>query len=1233
MADHDAAQAPTNGHRLLTPESRSRASYETGESSATGSLRDATPSSSDRRLLEVPRTDDLPRSLSPDYNRLASTAPIPRGASLRRKIRPRSGGGFLLQDKVAAHRDLSHRHSVRESNHHKARASPAPRTPESSRARADRGNKPRESSDAGSGRSARSPNGSRGKSPAASPGEELDDPYSQSPLPKQNAAGLDVDSAQIVHMALNLSESRRLAARRNVSRGTPPRLAPVPDGSSGGALRQHLQQQRRTSRNLSPRPGQALSPRVSSGAALGTPLQASFDAGHDAQYRYHFSPSTLARAQKAKEHLELMAQYRRLLEMLPPLKPGIERQMTAISPPATAVASRGIKFGSRDPPPPALGRQYNPLQYIRNRKIRARERKVIDGERQGFGDVEGVRLWVDKVYSRSSSVDSTAEGDVFSMPLYPGADDAETQASPDANSKAVTRVRRPRVDWFIEPCDMIADAYWLERNDHKHLIEDRQWRKIFPPLAELSRPATREAEDKSSLAALDADTAQDPRGAKITKVDTGMSQGSTKDRAKQKFQNMRAFPHRHTGSVPVHHHDFLRLTRDSASDLSESENEGHDDIRRKAKVGRRGTISSDANDLLEKQMLEMVAKEARERDLAESAIEPDNAISPMATIPEKSALSPPPSRFHSRQGSLADASDSDGRGALNISRPPSAPQHQQARHDDAPSRKALQKVSSMPTSPELRPSKDGGEPGLVSTQLSPSWSRAGSPPRNPLSKIRHIMRDKNGDLANSPLVSELGQDGDYRISTTELDVTPDKAAVPDRRRSSPTKKSTSERTSEPWRTHRSSGSLRLRSEDQSRRGMFKGPRIDTVIRGGVSKLGDMLWKKEGSGESQPEMESTDESESERARGRQRSSLSLSGKENSATPDENRQLPKHFLDAMPEFNHAPGHSRSTGDVTPSGSANHSRKSSRFDLLKPPRIDPRSASSSISPPSIRRGRLGDSDVSESESRHGSVSDQVRDADKRLNDALAPPTYDEDGRRQSRHWSIADKECSTEQAQLSRREIARMKALILSSGIKALEISRRANEFHKPFGHQSLAAKGAPVGTTCAGFGWSDIAQLSDDKQLSTRKVTFCELYPLAAQCLGGAIQASGQRWQVSADRFAHRTSPDLQQRIGEMRSRLVDDLSEMARAAADQADETGRDLALGQPLKVKHVVDVIEKMMRRRRRRLRWLRRALWLTVEWLLVGFMWYVWFVVMILRIFLGVGKGVWRGVRWLLWL
>ncbi|KAG6026275.1 hypothetical protein E4U41_001288, partial [Claviceps citrina] len=90
---------------------------------------------------------------------------------------------------------------------------------------------------------------------------------------------------------------------------------------------------------------------------------------------------------------------------------------------------------------------------------------------------------------------------------------------------------------------------------------------------------------------------------------------------------------------------------------------------------------------------------------------------------------------------------------------------------------------------------------------------------------------------------------------------------------------------------------------------------------------------------------------------------------------------------------------------------------------------------------------------------------------------------------------------------------------------------------------------------------------------------------------------------------------------------------SRRAGDLADETSRDLALGQPLRVKAVVDTMSKMLRRRRRRLRWVRRAVWLTVEWLLVGLMWYVWAMVMILRVLLGMGRGVVGSVRWLLWL
>jgi hypothetical protein len=199
--------------------------------------------------------------------------------------------------------------------------------------------------------------------------------------------------------------------------------------------------------------------------------------------------------------------------------------------------------------------------------------------------------------------------------------------------------------------------------------------------------------------------------------------------------------------------------------------------------------------------------------------------------------------------------------------------------------------------------------------------------------------------------------------------------------------------------------------------------------------------------------------------------------------------------------------------------------------------------------------------------------------------------------------------------------------------MEISRRANEPHMPFKDALSTNKDKPQ-DNLAGIQWDEIANVSPAlAELRNRQVMFCELYPFAAQTLGISIQTSGQRWQQAADRFSSRTSMDLRRRIWNIRQRVNDDLSNLTRSAADEADETSRDLALGQPLKVKHVVDTIDNMLRQRRRRFRWVRRGLWLMVEWALVGFMWYVWFVVMILRIFWGVGRGVWSGVRWLLWL
>ncbi|PTB73487.1 hypothetical protein M440DRAFT_1472163 [Trichoderma longibrachiatum ATCC 18648] len=1014
---------------------------------------------------------------------------------------------------------------------------------------------------------------------------------------------------RVARPAKSLSESRRLAARRSASRTVaPPRLAPIPDASASNNIRHHLQQQRKASRTEPP----SIAQEASSGAMVpgsrssGT-FQHSFESSLDPQYRWQFSPSTLARAQKAKVHLELWAQYRRLLEVLPPLQPGLERPLSGSGP-----DSPGQTWGSQPSAIP-LGRQYNPLQYIRNRKVRARERKVIDGKRQGFSDVEAVRLWVDSVYQQMSLAGTSDERPT--IPPYQYAEESDVQNTP---AEAVARSRRPRVDWYLEPCDVIADAYWLEQNGHKYLIEDRHWRKIFPPPAsDLSRPLSREMDDGSSkispFTTRDVDVTETITEGKefgLAKVRSELSHSSAKERAKQKLQNIKGFHHRH-GSAS-HGHDLLRHKKDSGSDDSDSDNDS--EPKRRSKPTRKGTISSNSNDLLQKQMLEMVAKEARERELEERALaHNESADDHSVDTQELKQTSQPPSRFASRTGSMAEFSDSERRTAILEKLKHASPKRQSLdvnRYSLSPS-----KQSSFPNSPEMMPVRIGKSESVASLDPSPPWSRSASPTRNPFSKIKSIIRDKIDDS------DDAEDDRQGRSSKREKLAHSGKSA-------------------------RNTGSARIRGDEGvGLRGMFKAPRIDNVFRGGVSKLGDMIRKKDGAGEAQ-DLDTSDESDGEKVRGRKTTPLTLSRKPSARAQEAQQQQqqqqqqpqPKHFLDSMPQFHRMPDYRHANGGDKPAaadGSAN-GRRVAGGDELKPPMIKIRSASSSASSPMVHRARPGESaDVSESESLlNNHLSDTV---DRRMNSAVSLSDKDNHhGRLPGQHWSIVDRGMPG-QVKLSKREAARMRTLILSSGIKAMELRRRANEPHIPFSEERLAQKEAHL-TEPGGIPWSDIARLTPEQaqltlQLHKQQVATCDLYPFAARTLATAIQTWGQRWQSSADYFRDKTAQELRTRVWEVRAQVADDLSELARKAADEADETSRDLMLGQPLRIKHVIDTMDKMLRTRRRRFRWLRRGLWLTVEWLLVGFMWYVWLMVMILRVVLGVGKGVLRGVKWLLWL
>ncbi|KAF7559373.1 hypothetical protein G7046_g4777 [Stylonectria norvegica] len=1025
---------------------------------------------------------------------------------------------------------------------------------------------------------------------------------------QQPSSALDVDSTQIVNMALNLSESRRIASRRNITRTNPPRLAPVVDQAPASNLKAHLQQQRKTSRAISPMPIQAMSPRLS-GVRSSSPLRPPFDQSHDNPYRYHFSTSTLSRAQKAKEHLELMAQYRRLLELLPPLKLGYDRP-SATSPPSSPINGKTSMSGTPDSLL-SLGREYNPLQYIRNRKVRARERRAIDGEKQGFSDVESVKQWVASAGQRASSVNLFSD-DSCPLPPFPAAEEAEALVASDPVLKAGRRGRRPRVDWFFEPCDMVADTYWLEQDHHKQLIEDRNWCKVFPQTTDLSRPMSRQTDDGGAgttpyMIKTNEDTEgmTDPKEFKLLRPDTDNSQGSSaRERAKQKLHDIGPF-HRHTPSSH-NHHDFLRR-KHSDSSLSGSENEATDEGKlRRSRHGRAGTLSSNTNDLLQKQMLEMIAQEAKEQQHPHTPENGTDGVRQKSFTPDRHHHSNSTTRG---KESTTDFSDSDHRSIRDKPQVQLGPRHLDREDILVADRKreSFDIDSPQPMSPEVTAAQDNLFAVNTNLDLSAPSSRSSSPSRNPFSKVKRIFRDKSREEDVDPKPDETDE-AEGRLSMSEP-LSPVTSNTLQERGSSISRQAT-----EGHKYNRSTGSARLRGDDQvGLRGMFKGPRIDTVIRGGVSRLGEMLWKKDSSVEPPTEALSADESDGEPARGRARLSLSLSRTNSRRNRKETPPTTKHFLDTMPQFltvsetqNSAANNEQKSGsDLT----RPQSRQAARFDLLKPPKLDVQTVPGSTSAPAFKETRFAEPEELEPEPLEISVDDEPH-TEKKLDPKIVTPKFDDRDRSNGRHWSITDRK-SDQRAQLSKREIARLRALILTSGIKAMEISRRAQAPEKrPSKDDAAAFPGASTRSNFFGDPWGDIAKKG------------LEVSP-----------PSDQTWQASADRFASQTGPHLERRIWGVRSRIAHDLSGMTAEAADEADETSRDLALGQRLKVKHVVDVIDKMMRNRRRRFRWVRRGMWLAVEWVLVGFMWYVWFVVMLFRIAAGLGQGVWGGVKWLLWL
>lgn len=1003
---------------------------------------------------------------------------------------------------------------------------------------------------------------------------------------------------------------------------------------------------------MSPRPERGTAQRTVSSGKINGSLQPPFEPTHnDGNYRYNFSNSTMVRAQRAKDYMELLAQYRRVIELLPPLKPNsLSKAPTSEASPLSMPMNLDTVNATGE-----IGRPYDPLQYIRNRKVRARERRAIDGQSQGFGDVNRVTDWVDDVAKWVATRQMRTSGGA-ALPPFSGADMFSMDSSPPTQlsrpAVPIVKPKRPRHDWIIEPADLLADIYWLEQDDHKRLVEDRNWRRVFPQDSGLYQSLSRATDEAAPGAASASSTHHSAAEAdhnhgkaavdtKSQKSDNDHVPSSTRQKARQKLQELRSFHRNNPLHDDKHSHSRLHARRDSTSSSSSSDSD---------KRSGRGASGDTDKDILQKQMEEMMAREAHEAkppqepDVQQLKTRPSNIAAPPQVLTPDSA---PATRQLSRRESRVDISDVEYKNVASRPRIES-PQRRSRESLEVPSwrgrRMSIGSDSSAPNSPEYRASRRDNYfiPG-IGADLSPSSSRPGSPSRNPLSRVRHIFRDRSRDRAierqQEALSSEKESLADIALKGTRLSSTPELAteqgSLPSRTSSvGPEAKIVSRPTGDSNKSHRKTNSLRLGDPGAGLRSLFKGPRIDSVLKSGVSRVSDMLWKKESEAEDSDSSTSLSDESDDESRGRRKDDGLMS-----PTRSGHLKPEKHYLDVMPPFvpasEHGGRHSRTGSLVGAPLSRPTSHRSTRFDLLKPPRID----ISSAAEPSTDMDKGQGADASDPDTRLGRIRESPKSEDRRPSLSIRPPDVREvsgESVRSSRHFPIASPNITSACAPISRREVARLRAMVLSSGVMAMEISRRAHQ--RTTLVPTTANEADPVLSALGSrVSWPEVAQLAPEAeraQLLADPVSQAELFPLTARVLGTAIQTSRQRWQAEAEGFQRQARADLVEgRIETLRQRVGLDLTAMTRAAAEEAEEVGGDLVDGQRRKVKAVVDVIDKLLRRRRRRFRWVRRAGWLALEWLLVGFMWYVWFVVMIARVFLGVGKGVLRGVRWLLWL
>ncbi|KAE8355596.1 hypothetical protein BDV28DRAFT_128513 [Aspergillus coremiiformis] len=1056
------------------------------------------------------------------------------------------------------------------------------------------------------------------------------------PHPPQSAGagseapvGFDRDSLQIVNLALNLSESRRVSAHGRVpsghvtggrwtaSAGQPSvsqgeSRAPIALGSQNDSPYSH-----RSFTQMSTDDTPKLSGTSYVDQTVHAPssvLRLLPDSVNSNSLPHVFSAGTLARADKARRHFELFSEYLRLLPSLPPLKP----------------------YGAYADPDPTIagfsgtptGRSYNPLQSIRNRKVRFRERCPIDAEGEGWSNVDKVHEWVESIEIQYTQRDHSPLECLQLPPFHQGSKgisqnepdhDEFLAASPPSSLRRASRAssakaRRPKSDWMISLPELLSDIAWVENTQNKSKIIDRDGNNLYPdpamlvPSDALKTPGLQE-ELPSRRESVDTD--QPTSRTSLSDTHPGLTtefKRIGRGRRRHRFQGPSHIVRRSGGR-----HRLRTRSRSSSSASSRDDKRywkyqgGHVIYPKRSTSSRSKPLRTKGSTAApdEESSLEMKIRSTQRSGLHHQSWKAPSRVNSKA---KRESVSPAPSA-DDRYDRLTSSITTDGR------------------------------VPYSSIQPGLFPS--------IASNLSPPSSRSPSPSKGRLSRVIVPRRERSKSnsrskdaIDNSSLELEV-------FRKNSLSEYPEGISRTGRAERSPISDQVPS-TYQEGRTKSSQQARRLR-------GIFKGPgKIAEKVGNEVSKMGGLILKKDSLAHSrQSSFEShvtsddehtltdVEESKGDKTLGIKpplRRLPTFSEDHSLAARRElERAATKTHISSPPPFTSFPrqgdqGEGRTKSDLgitrrahaeTEMKNAGEYRaKDEATSISQQQSLDPRvlvkkSEKVPVFGPElhtireqIKKGQIKDPSVPYSLTRPPITGL----AQARASHAPSSQERHSTSSSQSGSWSISDRSVSPSigSGVPGKREVERTRALLLSSGIKAREIARRAHTVRSPPPEFLRRAFGSDT----------PIPQVPRSHE-----------FDLAVQALVKRFTHAQELFQQSMDSYPGAKTSALRAHLGALEDLVDNSLNPRVRAAAQDAEDLSIQLNTTSTLAVKQLSDTLDKGIRRRHRRLRWIRRTGFVMLEWALVGILWWVWLIVMAFKLLQGVFRGVISGIRWVLWL